>query len=123
MLDTAAEHQLRLLAEAQGDVLGAGHPDTLRTLSQAAAVAIRQGRTGIAARELSAVVETLASHLGSEDKDTLSARLNLAYAYLLLGEPRAAERQLTEVVAVYENGRRPSDELLASAQLLKCQLG
>lgn len=121
--DTAAEHQLRLLAEAQGDVLGTGHPDTLRTLSQAAAVAIRQGRASIAARELSAVVETLASHLGSDDKDTLSARLNLAYAYLLLGEPRAAERQLTEVVVVYENGRRPSDELLASAQHLQRQLG
>ncbi|MFD0394185.1 hypothetical protein ACFQ3Z_24975 [Streptomyces nogalater] len=121
--DIAAEHQLRLLAEAQSDVLGARHPDTLRTLSQAAAVALRQGRVDLAARELDVLVDPLASHLGSDDEDTLSARLNLAYAHLLLGELAAADRQLTFVVMVYENGFRAPDRLLASARDMRPQLG
>ncbi|MEU9081151.1 FxSxx-COOH system tetratricopeptide repeat protein [Streptomyces sp. NPDC048357] len=121
--DAAAERQLRLLAAAQSDALGAGHPDTLRTLSQAAAAALRLGRADRASRELAALVTPLAAHLGSDDADTLTARLNLAYAHLLLGEPAAAERRLTEVMAVYESGSRPPDELLAAAQEMKGELG
>ncbi|MEU9159915.1 tetratricopeptide repeat protein [Streptomyces sp. NPDC048424] len=121
--DTAAEHQLRLLAAAQRDALGAGHPDTLRTLSQAAAAALRLGRADLAARELAVLVTPLAAHLGSDDTDTLTARCNLAYAHLLLGEPAAAARQLTEVMAVYESGSRPPDELLAAAQEMTGEWG
>ncbi|MFD3468102.1 tetratricopeptide repeat protein [Streptomyces sp. NPDC058682] len=120
--DAAAEQQLRLLAEAQNNALGAEHPSTLRTLSQAAATALRQGRAEHASRELTAVVDPLASHLGDDDGDVLSARLNLAYAHLLLDEHVAAGKQLDKIVMVYANGCRAPDELLASAEDLQCRL-
>ncbi|WP_143082221.1 hypothetical protein [Nonomuraea wenchangensis] len=68
-------------------------------------------------------VDPLASRLGIDNENTLSAWLNLAYAYLLLGDSAEASRQLTDVLMTYENGCRAPDELLASAQDLQRQLG
>jgi serine/threonine protein kinase/tetratricopeptide (TPR) repeat protein len=72
--------------------LGAGHPDTLRSLNNLANAYLDAGRTAEAIRLNEETLELTAAKLGADHPDTLSSRTNLAVAYRAAGRTAEAIR-------------------------------
>ena len=86
-----AEQVLRDVVRAQSRVLGAEHPDTLRSRSQLATALNAQGKYAEAETELCAVIQAEERILGAENATTLDSRDT--FAGVLYGEGRRAEAE------------------------------
>ena len=87
----AAEEMLRDVIGVQTHVLGAEHPDTLRSRSWLAIVLNAQGKYAEAETELCDVIQVEEKILGAENANTLNSRDT--FADILYGEGRHAEAE------------------------------
>jgi len=88
---SAAEEVLRDVVSVQSRMLGAEHPDTLRSRSWLAIVLNAQGKYAEAETELCDVIQVEERILGAENANTLNSRDT--FANVLYGEGRHAEAE------------------------------
>ncbi|KAM0688989.1 hypothetical protein Q7P36_011065 [Cladosporium allicinum] len=83
---------------ARKRVLGAGHPDTLRSMNNLAMTYWQRGRWGVAETLQVEVMKKYQETLGENHPDTLTSIGNLAHTYLQHGRWEEAEKLQEEVV-------------------------
>jgi hypothetical protein len=76
--------------EKRKEVLGAGHPSTLRSMNNLAGMYLRQGRWEEAEKLQVEVMEKSKVVLGEEHPDTLTSIADLAFTFRDSGRRRSA---------------------------------
>jgi hypothetical protein len=98
----AAEEVLRDVVDVQSRVLGAEHPDTLRSRSWLATVLNAQGKYAEAEAELRSVIQVEEKILGAENANTLNSRDTFAEVLYCEGRHAEAEAEYRDVVKLRE---------------------
>ena len=121
-LTSSAVTYWKMMMNATGRILGAGHPDTLVIRDRLASSYERAGQLADAIGLYERALADLESRVGSGHPDTLAARSKLAHAYLTAGRAEEAVALHKRVLADRERGLGPRDPatLEARGRLADC---
>jgi tetratricopeptide (TPR) repeat protein len=97
-----AENILRKVVEVRTRILGADHPDTLRSRQNLAVALWRRGRYAEAEADFHEIIEREQKVFGPEHPDTLLSRNNLGLILLGQGKYTEAENQYRDLIKAYE---------------------
>jgi uncharacterized protein (TIGR03067 family) len=97
-----AETIIRNVIKSRADVLGSGHPDTLKSRIRLANALDQQGKHAEAEAEYRAVLKVKEYVLGPEHPDTLTSRSNLVSVLAEQGKYAEAEAEARTVVKLSE---------------------
>lgn len=103
-----SEREFRAAQRIREQVLGAEHPETLASRSNATGVLDVRGNHAEAEQEYREILSIMARVLGTDHPDTLRSRYNLALSLRRQGQRAEAEKELRAFIPILERERGAS---------------